>query len=90
MSTGEGWDDLVTIISRDSATMGNDCIENPTFTDFVSAGNKPVGCGNWLLISLFYGIYVAIVQIIFLNLFMAIILNGYFVARDEASQDLNE
>jgi hypothetical protein len=49
LSTGEGWSDLVEIIQKDKS-LGHDCIENPTYSDFVEAGMKPIGCGNLLLI----------------------------------------
>jgi hypothetical protein len=78
------------VLGREKGDVGVECIENPSYSDYKANGYKPVGCGNNTMICTFYGIYVGIVQIIFLNLFMAIILNGYFKARDEASSELNE
>ena len=49
LSTGEGWSDLVEILQKEKS-LGHQCIENPTYSDFVEAGMKPIGCGNLLLI----------------------------------------
>jgi len=43
---------------------------------------KPVGCGSRVITLVYFFTYLVIVTLIFLNLFVAIILNGYFDTRD--------
>ena len=48
-----------------------------------------MGCGNRLLAAIYFFSYLVIITLIFLNLFVAIILNGYFDTRDQESHSLN-
>jgi len=50
---------------------------------------KPVGCGTRIVTMVYFFTYLVIVTLIFLNLFVAIILNGYFDTRDQESHSLN-
>jgi hypothetical protein len=67
---------------------GNTCIENPNYDDFKAAG-KPVGCGNYIVSYVFFFTFISLVSIIFLNLFVAIILNGYFDTKDKQNYELD-
>jgi hypothetical protein len=87
--TGEGWSDLVTGLLKDNSNLYHDCLENPTYYDYIAAGNKTVGCGSWYKILIFFFSYLTMMSLIFLNLFIAIILNGYYDSRDELNQSLN-
>ena len=44
MSTGEGWNDLMNVVGM-GKTLENDCIYNPTYEDFKTAG-EPIACGS--------------------------------------------
>ena len=81
-STGEGWDDIVTALGKDKNSISHTCIENPTYDDYVANGYKTIGCGNSFAIIMFFFTYLALMSLIFLNLYIAIILNGYYDARD--------
>jgi hypothetical protein len=69
-------------------TLENDCIESPSYQDFVDAG-EPVACGNYPLAFGFFFLFLVVVTVTFLNLFIAIILSGYFDARDKEKKILN-
>lgn len=88
-TTGEGWEDLIFVLSKDKTTPGHECIDNPTYSDYVSAGHQPVGCGK-KYIKIFYFCYIGMIAMVFMNLFMAIIINSYFHTRDQVSFKLNE
>jgi hypothetical protein len=64
------------------------CKEDPTYADYISAGT-PVGCGNFVITYIFFGSYLIMITLVFLNLFIAIILNGYFETRDQEGQALS-
>jgi hypothetical protein len=81
VSTGEGWGDLMNSLSRGNK-LGNKCINSPTYEDYIKAG-EPVGCGNIIISYTFFFTFVSLVSIVFLNLFVAIILNGYFDTKEK-------
>ena len=54
----------------------NDCLETPTYKDYIANGT-PVGCGAGNLPILYFFSFSIIVPLIFLNLFVAIILEGF-------------
>jgi hypothetical protein len=70
-------------------SLENDCIYNPTYQDYVDNGNQPIACGNYVLAFGFFFLFLTIVTLTFLNLFIAIILAGYFDARDKEKKILN-
>jgi len=88
MATGENWNDLMDIIGQ-PYTISNQCVNNPTYADYVAAGNKTVGCGDYTTTYIYFSTYILLVSMIFLNLFIAIILNGYFQTADREKQVLN-
>ena len=53
------------------------CIKNPTYEDYVAAGSKTVGCGTKAVAYAYFTSFVFIVALIFLQLFIAVILQGY-------------
>jgi len=42
--TGEAWNDLLNAISL-PYSLQYQCIDNPTYEDYVNNGNEPIGCG---------------------------------------------
>ena len=77
IATGDGWNDIMYGLGMDE-----DCVENPTYQDYIHAGNETVGCGNYSLSCFYFFSFVILISLIFLNLFMAIIMNGYFDTGD--------
>lgn len=54
------------------------CIENPTYNDYVQRGNySNVGCGNVNYAKTYFLSFMFVVNLIFLKIFIAIILQGY-------------
>jgi hypothetical protein len=48
------------------------------------------GCGNKPVSILFFFSYLILITLVFLNLFIAIILNGYFETCDQEASNLNK
>lgn len=64
------------------------CIQNPDFDDFVKAGNEPIGCGvPWA--AYFFLSYILVIMLIFLNLFVAVILQGFEETDQKNSRKFN-
>lgn len=55
------------------------CINDPTYEDYLLNGNQMVGCGNRAVASIFFLSFFFIVGLVFLKLFIAIILDGYMM-----------
>ena len=84
VATGDGWNEIYYTISDNT-----DCVTNPTYEDYIAAGRTTVGCGNQYLALFYFFSFALLISIIFLNLFIAIILNGYFDTRDQEKKTLN-
>lgn len=75
LQTGEGWNDVMKDTLR-QRQINFDCDNTPDYASIQANGGLPNGCGTsfsylyWILFQL-------IVTIIFLNLFVAVILNGF-------------
>ena len=76
-ATGENWNELMFALSRQNEP-GYECINSPTWEDFDEAGGVPVGCGSPKAATVFFVTFIFIVELVFLNLFIAIILQGYY------------
>jgi hypothetical protein len=70
--TGEGWYDVMGDLSQGKG-IAFDCIEDPSYKDYVDNGYKTVGCGTKSA-SIFFLLYVFIVTLILVNLFIAVTL----------------
>lgn len=86
-STGEGWNDLMHDITRENSPLFQ-CIENPTYEDYEQNGDT-VGCGK-IYGQIFFTSFILIVQLIFLNLFIAIILQGFDFMNKKANMILKD
>lgn len=63
-----------------------ECINSPTYEDMFVAEGEPLkieGCGSTLLSYIFFLSFMVIVSFIFLNLFIAIILESFDTSKDE-------
>ena len=69
-------------------TLGNECIVNPTYYDYKDAGFETQGCGTSWLTNFYFLTYLSMVTLLFLNLFIAIIINGYLDTLAE-EEDIN-
>jgi hypothetical protein len=70
--TGEGWYDVMGDLSQGKGISFN-CIEDPSYQDYVDNGYKTIGCGTPTA-SVFFLLYVFIVTLILVNLFIAVTL----------------
>jgi hypothetical protein len=87
-STGEGWNEMMEVLSAKN-TMLHECKEEHSYEDYAANGYEPVGCGaNKLITYLFFMSYTFLMTLVFLNLFIAIILDGYFEASDSEGNAL--
>lgn len=87
VSTGEVWRELMDVLAT-GKNMYSECIEDATYEDYIKAG-KPVACGSPVWSYTFFFLFLSLVTLTFLNLFIAIILAGYFEARDMEKKTLN-
>ena len=87
-STGEGWNDIMHDLSRSRGPLF-DCINNPTYDDYAANDYNTIGCGvNYA--TFFFTSFILIVQLIFLNLFIAIILQGFDFMNKKANRILKD
>jgi hypothetical protein len=70
-------------------TIDNDCIDGPSYADYENAGFKPVACGSTWLTNIYFLSYLTIVTLIFLNLFIAIIINGYLDTLEDENNSVS-
>mmetsp|Transcript_34198 Transcript_34198/g.33404 ORF Transcript_34198/g.33404 Transcript_34198/m.33404 type:complete len:94 (+) Transcript_34198:1244-1525(+) len=88
VASGDGWGFIM-----DSTTLKNtvldECIVDPTYEDYVNNNYQTIGCGNnWAAYIFFYSYYLLVV-LVFLNLFIAIILDGYQETRKKEARAFN-
>lgn len=70
--TGEGWYDKMNDLQK-AKDIEYDCIDDPTYMDYVQAGEKTVGCGTKVSTT-FFILYVFWCSLILVNLFIAVTL----------------
>jgi hypothetical protein len=87
VATGEGWNDLMDAVGQPYSD-SNKCVDSPTYKDYIEAG-EPNGCGNYFVTYIYFFSYITLVSLVFLNLFVAIILDGYFRTKDQEGHELN-
>jgi len=75
VTTGDSWNATQTSFVVWPAP-NNECKWNPSYSDYVKAG-ETVGCGYRVIAYAFFTSYTFIVNLIFLQLFIAVILQGY-------------
>jgi hypothetical protein len=80
VATGDGWTDIRDSCSR-SRSLDFDCVENPTFSDYLEAG-ETVGCGPGIPGFFFFNSYYLIMNLILLKLFIAVICQCYEDVKD--------
>ena len=75
VSTGENWDLMKYEILEEKSLL-NDCIEDFDYKDYIGNDFVTLGCGVYMAKYYFFT-FNLIVSIVFLNLFVAIILQGF-------------
>jgi hypothetical protein len=86
--TGENWPLLMEALSRDK-DVNYDCIDAPTYEDFVKSKHSPVGCGNQSLAILYFFSYTLFVATIYMRLFIAIILQTFHQTTERDNKFMN-
>eukprot|EP00347_Sterkiella_histriomuscorum_P013804 403363301 len=76
ISTGENWSKLMNSLQQ-SYNLEYQCVDSPVFQDYQSAGYNTVGCGSFTFPIIYFYSYILVVQLIYLKLFIAIILQGF-------------
>ena len=85
-STGEAWNSIM-IDSKRSRSIIFQCDDNDFDYDlYVANGFKTYNCGSSASSLIFFLIYYLMVPLVFINLFIAIILQGF----EQTSQKVNE
>ena len=82
VATGDAWNELLEALSMENS-ITNHCKVNPSYEDFVANNNQPVGCGKRTFATIYIFSFVFMISIIFMNLFIAIILQGYFSINEK-------
>ena len=79
--TGEGWNDLMYALSSEN-TEYNSCSDD-SYGAYAANDFEEISCGaNQYLTWLYFISYTFMLTLVFLNLFIAIILQGYFDASN--------
>ena len=88
MATGEAWNEIM----YDTLTTKShkfDCVESVKYSDIEAAGGEAPGCGTFSSYPFFLS-FQLIVTFIFLNLFIAIILDGFAEVKAAENMKVNE
>lgn len=82
VTTGENWNELLVALSQENS-IDFQCIDSPSYDDYKNNNYETIGCGNVNIAYIFMFSYLILLTLIFLNLFIAIILEGYFDTLDK-------
>lgn len=81
LQTGEGWNNVMEDCVR-TRSIVFDCNDNSSYQSIMDNGGKPDGCGTSAAYAYFL-FFELILPIIFLNLFVAVILQGFTTSSEE-------
>ena len=93
-STGEAWNSIM-LDSAQPKSILYQCVEDESFDAMIERGDDPTdvygpkGCGTWFAI-IFHLLFQIIVSQVFLNLFIAIIIDAFFGNADLQSMPIRE
>lgn len=76
IASGEAWHDLMISLSRQNGKLTFECDETFSYEEYSQNSYKTVHCGQSLSLAYFFS-YLILVKLVFLNLFIAIILEGF-------------
>jgi hypothetical protein len=84
--TGDAWHDVQYAVSR-PYSIRFQCIQEPTYDDYLRAGGHTVGCGDRISSTFYFFFFIIMLMMILLNIFIAIILMGYEQTRQMDSNE---
>lgn len=87
-STGENWHEVMHAMSRPKHALYN-CIPNASYKDYVKNGKEPISCGLGYTSIIFFVTFIVMVSMVFINLFVAIILEGFQDTNDKDKKLFN-
>jgi hypothetical protein len=76
VATGDSWNLIMTTFASEQSS-SFECMNSPQYSDYVDNNFVTVGCGQRGQALLFFISYFFLVNLVFLNLFIAIILDGF-------------
>lgn len=77
VATGDSWNNIMEAFAIENTPL-TQCIDNPSYQDIVTIGKgEAIGCGSRSLAYAYFISYMFVVNLIFLKIFIAIILEGY-------------
>lgn len=89
LATGDTWGIIVNSL-QSTRSITFQCIENPSYQDFLNAGGQPVGCGAGIPGLIYCLSFFLFVNLIFLNLFIAIVLQGFADTMEKEQRLFNQ
>jgi hypothetical protein len=75
-ATGEGWNTIMADAMR-TRSITFQCDENPSYESFIENNGIATGCGNPLVARVYFFSFMIVVSLIFLNLFIAIVVDTF-------------
>jgi hypothetical protein len=75
-ATGEGWNTIMADTMRERSITFQ-CDENPTYESIMNNNGIPNGCGKPLTARVYFFAFMIVVSLIFLNLFIAIVVDTF-------------
>lgn len=88
VATGEKWHLIRDAISR-SNNLDHMCKYNVDYYDYKDNKYEALGCGNEPTAIIFFFSFVILINLIFINLFTAIVLHGYSETHQNDSRQFN-
>lgn len=76
VATGDTWNEIMISFAIENHP-STECLDNPSYEDYVASGYNAMGCGSANLAYAYFVSYMFVVNLIFLKIFIAIILQGY-------------
>jgi hypothetical protein len=70
-------------------SFNNKCVPDASYADYAAAGYTAVGCGDMPTAIIYMDSFILLVRLIFLNLFIAIILDSFGDVTDQEARLLN-
>jgi len=87
-STGEAWNSVMMDANRPRSILFQ-CNEDPDYNSILANGMMADGCGNSFAVPYFYS-FTLVVSQIFLNLFIAIIIDSFLGQSDAFALPVNQ
>ena len=88
IQTGEGWNFVMEDCARGNSIIFQ-CDNSPDYKSIQANGGVPNGCGSPITSFMYFFFFQLIVSIIFLNLFIAVILQGFSSSKEEEGLEVH-